>query len=43
LNSSPSFSSGVSADSHAASLSVGSIAVYASSDVCLSRLECGLD
>ena len=43
LTSSPSFLSGVSADSHAASLPVGSITVYASSGVCLSRLECGLD
>ena len=43
LNSSPSFLSGFSADSHAASLSVGSITAYASSGVCLPRLECGLD
>ena len=43
LNSSPRFLSGVSADAHAASLPVGSITVYASSGVCLSRLECGLD
>jgi len=43
LNSRPSFLSGVSADAYAASLPVGSITVYASSGVCLSRLECGLD
>ena len=43
LNSRPSFSSGVSADAYAASLPVGSIPAYASSGVCLSRLECGLD
>jgi hypothetical protein len=43
LNSSPRFLSGFSADSHAASLPVGSITAYASSGVCLPRLECGLD
>ena len=43
LNSSPMFLSGFSADSHAASLPVGSITAYASSGVCLPRLECGLD
>ena len=43
LNSRPSFFSGVSADAYAASLPVGSITAYASSGVCLSRLECGLD
>ncbi|HSL05878.1 MAG TPA: MOSC N-terminal beta barrel domain-containing protein, partial [Nitrospiraceae bacterium] len=41
LNSSPSFFSGFSADSYAASLTVGSITAYASSGVCLPRLECG--
>ena len=43
LNSCRSFLSGVSADAYAASLPVGSITVYASSGVCLPRLECGLD
>ena len=43
LNSSLSFFSGVSADAPAASLPVGSITAYASSGVCLPRLECGLD
>ncbi len=43
LNSSASCISGVAADSHAASLPVGSITAYASSGVCLPRLECGLD
>lgn len=41
-DSSPDFLSGSSAESYAASLTVGSITAYASSGVFLIRLECGL-
>lgn len=43
LNSSPSFLRGFSVDSHAASLTVGSITACGSSGVFLLRLEWGLE